>query len=174
MFFLLRWNYIFLPIIKSLKSIYDLYNGLKYRQERIKPLLPLRILASGKNAEFDFVDYDDAIISVQKEYATYLYNEAKLSYNQGRVNKMNYRRAYDDFQKVSRIYPHFKDIDALMEECHSKGTDFVHVAVFNETDQIIPRRLESYLLAIDTYGLNDFWTVYHAQKNRNQDYDFDL
>ena len=158
----------------NLKSIYDLYNGLKYRQERIKPLLPLRILASGKNAKFDFVDYDDAIISVQKDYATYLYDEAKLSYNQGRINKMNYRKAYDDFQKVSRIYPHFKDIDALMEECHSKGTDFVHVAVFNETDQIIPRRLESDLLAIDTYGLNDFWTVYHAQKNRNQHYDFDL
>ena len=159
---------------ENLGRIYELYRGLKNRQERIKPLLPLKILASGKNAEFNLMNYDEAIISVKEDYATYLYDEAKNTFDQAIGDKLSYRIAYDQFQNVSRIYPNFKNINDLMQQCHNKGTDYVHVAVFNETDQIIPRRLEQDLLAIDTYGLDDFWTVYHSKRIRNKKYDFNL
>ncbi len=159
---------------QNLRTLYDLYRGLKNRQERIKPLLPLKVLSTGRNAEFKFEDYNDAIISVKEDYATHLYNQAKSTFDQARGNKMTYRLAYDQFKDVSSIYPNFKNINELMQECHDKGTDFVHVAVFNETDQLRPRRLEDVLLSIDTYGLNDFWTVYHSRKMRRVKYDFDL
>jgi hypothetical protein len=46
----------------------------------------------------------------------------------------------------------------------------------NETQQIIPERLENDLLNISTYGLNNLWTVYHnnEQPNFNYDYQFNL
>lgn len=158
----------------GLRTIYDLYVGLKNRQERIKPLLPLRNLATGRNVTFDFRNYDDQIITAKEKYAAYLYENAVAIFNDGQYGKMNYRIAYDKFRQLSNLYPHYKDIDRFMEETHARGTDYVFVAVRNETDQIIPRRLEQDLLALDTYGLNDFWTVYHAQKTRGVSYDFDL
>ncbi|CAL2103303.1 hypothetical protein [Tenacibaculum sp. 190130A14a] len=157
----------------NLKTIYNLFQDLKYRQERIKPLLPLKLL-SGRYAEFDFVNYDDAIIKAKDDYISYLYDNGRAIYEGGKRNKMNYRRAYQELSNLDRIAPNYKDVRNLLEESHVKGTDFVFVSVYNETNQIIPRRLERDLLAIDTYGLNDFWTVYHSQRVREVKYDFDL
>jgi hypothetical protein len=39
---------------------------------------------------------------------------------------------------------------------------------------VIPMRLEDDLLNFDTYNLDDFWTVYHSNKQQQQKYDFEL
>ena len=158
----------------NLKTIYNLFQDLKYRQERIKPLLPLQIIASNRTARFDFVNYDDALLNAKEDYVAYLYDKGVELFNQGKFNKINYRRAYEGLSNVDKLIPEYKNTKNLLEEAHFKGTDFVFVSVHNETNQIIPRRLEDDLLAIDTYGLNDFWTVYHAQKDRSLAYDFNL
>jgi len=44
----------------------------------------------------------------------------------------------------------------------------------NQTNMVIPMRLEDDLLNFDTYNLNDFWTVYHNNKQPKQLYDFEL
>jgi len=158
----------------NLAEIYELYRDLNYRQERIRPLLPLRILKSNRQANFDFKNYDDAILKAKEKYVSNLYTEAQSIFKQGSSNKIYYRKAHNEFAKLDRIYPDYKNTSTYLEDAHNRGTDYVFVSVNNDTDQIIPRRLEDDLLAIDTYGLNDFWTVYHAQKNRNINYDFDL
>ena len=61
-----------------------------------------------------------------------------------------------------------------MSEAHQKGIDYVQVQLVNDTDQIIPQRLEADLLNFDTYGLNDFWTQYHAQVRDGQQYDYQM
>ena len=61
-----------------------------------------------------------------------------------------------------------------MEIAHQNGLDFVIVSMKNESEKIIPKKLEEDLLNFDTYGLNDFWTVYHGKKNREITYDFSL
>ena len=50
--------------------------------------------------------------------------------------------------------------------------DYVQVSILNETHQIIPQRLEAELLDFNTYGLNQFWTTYHAVADNTIDYDF--
>jgi len=50
--------------------------------------------------------------------------------------------------------------------------DYVHVSIQNQTHQIIPQQLEAELLDFNTYGLNQFWTTYHANANNSIDYDF--
>ena len=62
----------------------------------------------------------------------------------------------------------------MLQEVHKRGTDFVFVALKNKTRQVIPKRLEKDLLNFDTYGMNDFWTIYHSRKQPSIHYDFNL
>ncbi|PKH52091.1 hypothetical protein CXF68_15925 [Tenacibaculum sp. Bg11-29] len=158
----------------SLKTIYELYKRLNNRQEKIKPLLPLRDVLSGNDVSFNLVNYDNSIIRAKENYSNYLYESGVAILKKGGQNKMNYRRAFDEFKYLERVNSNYKNTRDLLEEAHAKGTDYVFLSVSNETDLIIPRRLEDDLLAMDTYGLNDLWTVYHSEKIRQIKYDFDL
>ncbi len=153
---------------ESLKTIYDLYNRLNSRQEKIKPLLPL------KKARFKLMNYDNDIIQSKENYSNFLYENGIAFLKEGRRNKMNYRSAFNELKHLDKINSNYKNTKKLIEEAHVKGTDYVFLSVSNETNQIIPRRLENDLLAMDTYGLDDLWTVYHSRKNKQINYDFDL
>ncbi|MCT4698923.1 hypothetical protein [Tenacibaculum haliotis] len=153
---------------ENLETIYNLYHRLNNRQEKIKPLLPL------KNVNFKLTNYDNEILQSKENYANYLYENGVALLKSGVRNKINYRRAYDELKYLDKINSNYKNTRDLLEEAHIKGTDYVFLSVSNETDQIIPRRLEDDLLAMDTYGLNNLWTVYHSQKNKQIRYDFDL
>jgi len=87
-------------------------------------------------------------------------------------NKLDNREAYSILNDIERINPNYKDIRSLMEKAHHQGTDYVIVSIENQTHQLIPERLQADLLNFDTYGLNNFWTVYHANANNSIDYDY--
>jgi hypothetical protein len=72
------------------------------------------------------------------------------------------------------VNPNFKDVRNLMNVARERGLDFVIVSMKNETQKVIPKKLEEDLLNFDTYGLNDLWTVYHASKDPRVQYDFGL
>ena len=157
---------------ENLEKIFVIYNDLKERQELIKPLLPLLILKKNKNAKFDFSNYDDAIINTKNELSDYLYTKAQQLFKND--DKFDYRVAYDDLAYVEQIHPNFKDVRNLMSIAQQKGVDYVFVSMKNETDKVIPKRLEEDLLNFDTYGLNDLWTIYHNKKDAKINYDFGL
>lgn len=157
---------------ENLEKIFNLYVALNNRQERIRPLLPLKIFSSGKNAVFNFKNYDDLIINSKNDFSDYLYAEAKNVF--GSKNKQDYRRVYKDLEYLDRINPNYKDVRQLLDEAHAIGTDFVFVSMKNKTDKVIPKRLEEDLLNFEAYQLNDFWTVYHNKKDRRANYDFTL
>ena len=157
---------------ESIESIYGLYENLKNRQENIKPLLPLTILEEGRDADFKFVNYDNEIIATKNQLSDHLYEKAKELFNSN--NKLDYRTAYSELEYLEQINPNYKDVRNLMEIAHQNGLDFVIVSMKNETEKIIPKKLEEDLLNFDTYGLNDFWTIYHGRKNREITYDFSL
>ncbi|MCD8432240.1 hypothetical protein LNJ05_05645 [Tenacibaculum finnmarkense genomovar ulcerans] len=158
----------------NLEAIYTLYHRLKNRQEKIKPLLPLTDASTGKIVDFNLVNYDTNIIEAKENYANYLYQKGVRLLNTGYQNKMNYRNSYTVFTKLNKISPNYKNTNDLQKQAHLKGTDYIFVSLNNQTNQIIPRRLEADLLALDTYGLNNLWTVYHAEKNNYVKYDFDV
>jgi hypothetical protein len=156
----------------QLEKIFTTYMQLHERQEKIKPVLPLSLIKEGRNAIFPFDNYNNQIVSSKNALSNYLYNNTKALMLTN--NKMNYRRAFDDLSYLNQINPGYKDILKLMEEAHFKGTDFVHVYTKNETNMIIPVRLQNDLLDFSTYGLNDKWTVYHSNKQLKVNYDFGL
>ena len=159
---------------EKLITIYNLYQQLKNRQEKIKPLLPLKNVQTGKNAMFNMVNYDNELLAAKEKYAAHLYQKALNSFEQGQQNKYKYRTAYKEFQYLEKISPNYRNVRDLISKAHDFGTDYVVVSVRNRTRQIIPRRLEEELLAMDTYGLNNLWTVYHGQNNQRIKYDYRL
>ncbi|MDX1471233.1 MAG: hypothetical protein R3213_07035, partial [Flavobacteriaceae bacterium] len=70
--------------------------------------------------------------------------------------------------------PNFKNVRSLMNEAYNLGTEYVLVEINNESFQILPYRLEQALLNMDTYGLDEFWTVFHGEKVKDLDYDYKM
>ncbi len=157
----------------NLESIYTIYANLNKRQELIKPLLPLPMLKNGRNAKFQFNDYSNEILNSKDKLSNYLYENAKKSLVTAK-NKNDFRNIYDDLIYLNNINPKYKDSQILLKEAHNKGTDYVYVFIQNQTDKVIPIRLEDDLLNFDTYQLNNLWTVYHNNKQPQINYDFDI
>lgn len=152
------------------EKIYNLYTQLNSRQERIKPLLPLQLLKEGRNAIFPMDDYSDDLVNSKSNLSGFLYANAKKLMTS--KNKMDFRQAFDDLTYLEKLNPNYKDVRALMDDAQFKGTDFVHVYTKNETNMVIPVKLQDDLLDFSTYGINDKWTVYHNNKQKNISYDF--
>jgi len=157
---------------QNLEKIYETYVQLNSRQESIRPLLPLKLLKEGRDAIFPFDDYTDQIVSSKNALSKYLYDNSKALLSN--KDKMVIRRAYDDLAYLETINPGFKDVAQLKDEAKFKGTDFVNVYTKNETNMVIPARLQDDLLDFSTYGLDDKWTVYHNNRQKKNDYDYGL
>ncbi len=150
------------------QRIFDIYLDLDARQNAIKAVMPLQI--GGRALTLEFNDYSNEIVDYRTKVSEYKYNTAITLIDS--YNKFDIREAYRMLQYIDRINPNYKDVRQLMYVAHHKGTDYVLVSIENQTHQIIPRRLEDDLLNFNTYGLNNFWTVYHANTTNDIDYDY--
>lgn len=150
------------------KAIYEIYADLDARQEAIKPVLPLKI--GNKYLKLDFNDYTNNIVNYRYKASDYMIGKGISLLDS--ENKYNAREAYDLFNYIERINPNFEETRDLMVEAHEKGIDYVMVNIENKTHQIIPERLEQDLLDFDTYGLDQFWTEYHALSDETIAYDY--
>ncbi|URC14881.1 hypothetical protein [Flavobacterium sp. B183] len=151
---------------------YNTYMQLNNRQEKIRPLLPLQLLKQGRTATFQFDNYTNQIISSKIALTRYLYENASALLKSN--NKLDFRKAYDDFSYLESISPNYKNTKKLMDDAQFKGTDFVDVYAKNETNMVIPKPLQDGLLDFKTYGLNDKWTVYHSLRQKGIVYDYSL
>ncbi|UKM64386.1 hypothetical protein GSB9_00934 [Flavobacteriaceae bacterium GSB9] len=150
--------------------IYDAYVDLDNRQERIKPILPL--YANGREVRFNFSNYHSDIIAAKNSASDQIYNNAVALLKSN--NKLDFRMAFEQFQEIENINPNYKDVRQLMDVAHQKGTDFVLVEMINDTQKVIPQRLEDDLLNFSTYGLNNLWTVYHNTPTKAVKYDYNM
>ncbi len=155
----------------GLDEIYRLYQDLNKRQQSIKPLLPLRLTDPSREAVFDIKNYDDELISYKEQLTEHLYAEATTNLEVAK-SKKEYRDIYRNLERVQSLSPNYKEVAALLENTHLKGTDFIEVALYNDSNVIIPRTLQDDLLDFSTYGLNDFWKVYHSTPQEGINYDY--
>ncbi|MEP2277976.1 hypothetical protein [Maribacter sp.] len=155
------------------EEIYNSYNRLKSIQERIRPLLPLYIQDEGRDANFTFKNYDDDLLAAKSELSEFLYSNATALLKDANY-KTDYRKAYNDLNYLEEINPNYKDVASKINEAYQKGLNYIIVEMINNTDQIIPKRLEDELLNLNTYGLNSNWTEYHTNRIQNQLYDYQM
>jgi len=154
------------------KEIYYTYLDLQTRQDLIRPLLPLYSKEMGRKANFVFSDYSNDLLAAKDAYIQALYQEA-IVYMQ-RNTKKDYRSAFNVLCELDETQPNYRDVHQLREDAHFRGTDFVFVTLNNHTGQFIPYRLERDLLDFNTYGLDDFWTEYHGQRENGINYDLGI
>ncbi|NRR92592.1 hypothetical protein HSX10_13545 [Winogradskyella undariae] len=152
------------------KTIYNTYVDLEARQTAIKRVMPLEI--DGEIINFKFNDYSKFLVEYRYKTSDYLIDQgiALLDSN----DKYKAREAHNIFNYIETINPNFEENRSLIAEAHQKGMDFIYVSIENQTQQIIPQRLEAELLDFDTYGLDQFWTTYHASLDKNLDYDYGM
>lgn len=148
--------------------VYELYEDLDARQQAIKPILPLQI--DGKNIPFKFNNYSDDILKSRDRASDYLYEKGLALLEPD--DKSSIREAYNTLDYLQRINPNYENTGELLTEARQRGMDYILVSINNETEQIIPNRLEDDLLSLDTYGLNKFWSTYHVNKLDNLNYDY--
>jgi len=160
------------PNPNVLEPIYETYVNLENRQAKIRPLLPLRIFSTGKEATFKFQDYSQNIISSRQTLSNHLLEQARSQLLN--ASTLQAREIYNDLEYLNNINPNYRDVRSLMNQALEKGTDYILVNLRNDTQQVIPQRLEEELLNFSTYGLNDQWTVYHVEQQPNLFYDYDM
>ena len=148
----------------NLEKIFNTYISLNNRQELI--------INEGRDAIFPMENYSTEIVNSKNALSNYLYTTSKNELKT--ANKLQARAIVDDLTYLNQINPGFKDVNSLLEEARFKGTDFVHVYTKNETNVMIPVRLQNDLLDFSTYGLNDKWTVYHSNRQQGIVYDFGI
>ena len=152
--------------------IYDMYVILNNRQERIKPLLPLYV--NGREVNMNLKDYSNSIIASKDNASSHIYNNALALLNSESSNKLDYRMAFEQLREIEDINPNYQDVRRLIEVAHQKGTDYVLVEMINDTQKVIPKRLEDDLLNFSTYGINNLWTIYHNNPNKDVTYDYNM
>lgn len=154
----------------NVEEIYNAYKDLYFTQKEIQPVLPL--YHNEKKLKFKFEDINSELIIAKQNYAEYLYNKAQVYMKNDDV--MSYRKAYDIFNQLQDLIPNYKDTNRLMQESADLGTDYVFVETFNNTEIALPKGLEADILNFNTYGLEDQWTVYHANHSDGKPYDFKI
>ncbi|MUU76884.1 hypothetical protein GN138_00360 [Winogradskyella sp. HL2-2] len=150
------------------KTIYNIYIDLEKRQNAIKRVMPLQI--NGRTLDLEFNDYSSEIVDYRYKTSEYLIGQGISLLDSG--DKYNARQAHGIFSYIEEINPNFEENRSLITEAHEAGMDYVHVSVQNQTQQFILQQLEANLIDFNTYGLNDFWTTYHANTSESIDYDF--
>lgn len=165
-----RWNLDPNPYV--LEPIYEAYVRMDIRQNKIRPLLPLTVREENRKAQFSFNDYSAKILDSRTTLSDYLLtNSANALFTS---NVVESRTIYNDLNYLDKINPNFKNTRALMQEALEKGTHFIYVGLQNQSQTVLPERLEEELLNFSTYGINDQWTQYHNNKLNTLDYDYDL
>lgn len=153
------------------EAVYRSYVSLRDIQERIRPLLPLPVQDENRNARFKFKDYQDDLLDSKDDLSDHLYDKAS-NLLKNATSKQDYRTAYDDFVYLEEIDPGFDDTKLKMEEAFARGQDYVQVQMVNNTDQIVPVKLQEELLNFNTYGLDGQWVQFHANPLPNIKYDY--
>tara|TARA_B100000427_G_scaffold178261_1_gene148407 strand:+ start:194 stop:1429 length:1236 start_codon:yes stop_codon:yes gene_type:complete len=155
------------------KDIYQTYLLLNERQNKIKPIIPLK--SDNKKINFNFFNYDSQIIDYRYKTSDYLYNAAK---NLMKNNlKSNYKEAYYLLTYIEEINPNFNKTRNLIQECIDKGKHNILVEIFNDSDKIISEKLENDILDFETYGLKSLWQSFYSNRTRlaiNYDYKISL
>lgn len=148
------------------REIYYLYCDLDRRQEFVRPITALR------DIDIQFRDYSTSLVQSKRAFAEYLFNEGNRYLNRNTL--YDAREAYSFFRDLKNLQANYPGVDQKLDEAHFKGTRFVSVKLNNFSGQIIPFQLERDLLDFNTYGINDFWTEYHAKPSQGIRYDMGI
>ena len=158
--------------LRAKRDVYYKYLDMERRQRWIRPLLPLYIPSEKRDAKFKFKEYTDATLAAKDVFGDALWSQSVRFLENN--DKMQARRAFDLLNELQDLRGSDSGLTTMIENAIFIGTDFVYVTLNNRSGQIMPRRLERELLDFNTYGLDNFWTQYHEERDSGIDYDYGI
>jgi hypothetical protein len=153
-------------------KIFSLYSQMSYRQEKIKPLLPLEISSTHQPAVFEILNYDQEIINAKQKAAEYFYFHASSLLDKN--EKISARKAYDELQQIKNYYPNYKNVDDLLNKARAIGSSYVLFKMENKTGVPLPPNFEEELTKISLSDLNANWLLYETKENKQRHYDYTI
>jgi hypothetical protein len=133
---------------------------MKYRQEAIRPVMPLK--KDGIEVPITFINYDNEIIEAKKRAAEFFYANAKKLLDT--KDRFRAREAYDQLQKVKEYYPVYQDTEEMINKAYEMGQSRVYVTLENNTIYKLPQSYYDEMLALPMASLNSTWIKYHTNQ----------
>lgn len=142
------------------------YEVLRLRQEKVSRL-PESVLSK---INYKYVDYNSEIANAKKKAAAFYYANGKNLLQKN--DKASFRQAYAELLRVKDFYPHYLDVDQLIQEAHFKGTNQVLFKIENATQQVMPENFERDLKKITLKKLNTHWLNFDTYESDDYNYDY--
>lgn len=153
-------------------KINAIYQQIKYRQDKISPLLPL-IDKDGIKANFRFVKVEGLERESRENAAEFLYADARQSLARAKDgDRMEARRAYNQLEKVGRYYRDYKDKDQLMDLAQELGTSYILFEMTNNAPVVLPLGFDREITRMSVNDLNSKWKEYHLRQQEGVEYDY--
>ena len=152
-------------------EVYDLYTAINKRQSLVKPILPIFIKKEYRNANIKTIDVDAEIIESKRKAADYLYNHAQKLMSQN--NKMDYRKAYAEFDELKAYFNNYKEATKLQQTCYDKGQNQVLITYKNNSTLLLPKDFEKAILDLNVSQYNSQWIKYsitNSTETNSEDY----
>ena len=144
-------------------EIFELYEQLDRRQDKIRRL-PSRV-----RNQFEFVNYDRAIVDSKSAAADVSYRRGLEYMEQG--GKENYRLAWAEFIRAAELYPGYEDVEQKIEEARVLGLNHTLFAAENNSGVMVPDYFTTELSRITLRDLNTRWLNIDTFENNNITYD---
>ena len=154
----------------SFDEIFQRYDNLKFRQSKVRTVLPLNLKSSVIN--YDYVDYDYEIVQAKRNAAEYYFNNGQRLLKN--TDRMSAREAYIQLVRA-RDYSgdSFPGLVNMIIQAKDRGTSKALVQVENGSMLKITPEFEQELLNFNTQGLSSQWVEFHFRHiNENINYDY--
>jgi hypothetical protein len=153
-------------------TINDIYKHIQFRQNQIRPLLPLRIASLKRNCNITLIDVNDQIINSGNKAAEFYYNEAQSLLKTN--SHLNARKAYSDLMEIKNYPNQYTDVSQLLVQAKQMGINHVLFRMRNVSNEMLPIDFEKDLLKISLQELNGEWIQYNTTQQENTNYDFEI
>jgi len=160
---------------ESWETILTIYGTISYRQEQIRPLLPLTD-ENGKKANFLFVNTNDLEKEAKEQTIQFLYNTAKelLEEAKNTKDRIPARKAYDALLRLKNYASRFLDVPQLEREARELGITKILVNIQNYSQAVLPAGLEDEILRLGFRDLDKEWQKFDAYPEKNREYDLGI
>ena len=154
-------------------EIIDLAEEMQYRQDRIKPFLPL-VSKDGYEANFDMVDTYKIKTEAIAGAAAYHYEKGLELLDYARADNDPYvaRKAYNSLGMALSYKADYKESHTLRREAKELGIINILVDVVNEIPSLLPAYTSEELLLIDLSRTNNLWRKFHLSEASDIEMDY--
>lgn len=156
---------------ESWEEIAQSYQRLKWRQNMIRPVMPLEL--NGQDVKLNYGNYNSEIIEAKHHAAEFFFAHGqKLMENN---DKESFRQAWYEFAKVKEYWGDFDNIDNLLRESRYMGMSRALVSIENMTSIRLSAEFQDDLLAVNPQELSSQWVEYYTRSlDEDVQYDYQV